>query len=83
LTSDGGAYYIYESERVNGPSIVGTSTFPQYWSVRQSKRISGTVTTGNHFYAWQQLGMETGTFKEQIVAVEAWSGSGEATVTIE
>ncbi|KAH7321912.1 xylanase A [Rhexocercosporidium sp. MPI-PUGE-AT-0058] len=82
VTSDGSVYDIYENTRVNQPSIQGTATFNQYWSVRQNKRTSGTVTTANHFAAFNKLGLKTGTYNYQIVATEAFSGSGAATVTV-
>ncbi|PTB37969.1 uncharacterized protein TrAFT101_011923 [Trichoderma asperellum] len=78
LTSDGGTYAIWENQRVNEPSIVGTATFNQYISIRSSPRSSGTVTIQNHFDAWAKAGLNLGTMNFQVIAVESWSGSGSA-----
>jgi endo-1,4-beta-xylanase len=85
VTSDGHTYNTYEHEQVNQPSIEGTATFEQYldaWG-GSSTGSNHTVTTGNHFNNWKNLGMPLGSFNYEILGTEAYNGaSGEVNATV-
>ena len=87
ITVDGGVYDIWVTERVNQPSINGTATFKQYWSIRRDNRTSGIISVSEHFRAWEKAGMDmSGKMYEIAFTVEAFGGearnaAGSADIT--
>lgn len=81
--SDGDTYDVYQSQRVNKPSIIGNATFYQFWSVRRTKRSSGTVTFKNHVDQWEKSGLKLGTtWDYQIMESEGYGSSGNSNITV-
>ncbi|MDR0272444.1 MAG: glycoside hydrolase family 11 protein [Clostridiales bacterium] len=81
LESDGSTYEIFHVTRKNRPCILGgLSDFEQYWSVRKSGRLHGTVNVSNHFRAWENFGLSLGKLTEISLSVEGWLSSGNAEV---
>jgi len=72
-----GTYKIYKNLRVNQPSLDGNTTFWQYFSIRQTRRQSGTINITEHFDKWEELGISMGTnMIECKFKVEAGGGTG-------
>ena len=44
--------------------------------------VGGTINTGNHFRAWEAVGLELGTQLYMDVVVEGQAGAGSATITV-
>ena len=82
IEMNGGTYDIYETTRVNQPSIEGPSTtFPQYWSVRTEKNTSGTISVSEHFKAWESVGLDmSGKLYEVSLVVEGYQSKGTTDV---
>ena len=81
FTVDGDTYEIYKNQRVQVPSIIGTQTFPQYFSVRTTARQSGHIDASAHFEKFESLGMQMGKMYELIYFIEAGGGSGSLDCT--
>jgi len=85
LSSDGGTYNVYKQQRVNAPSIQGTTTFWQYKNSRTSAAPTGsnrTVTMANHVNYWKSHIGSVGTFYDTVLNCEAFSGPGTCNATV-
>ena len=74
---NGSIYDIYENRRVNQPSIIGNTTFQQYFSIRRDTRDCGTINISEHFNKWMSLGMPMGKLHEVSFVIEGYQSSGE------
>jgi len=53
------------------------------WSVRRTRRASGTINVIAHFNKWQELGMSmTGGLYEAALTIEGFNNSGSARITL-
>lgn len=85
VETDGGVYDLYRTQRVDKPSIRGTTTFYQYWSVRRTKRETGSdqaITFANHVKAWKEKGWELGSHYYQVLATEGYQSKGRSKIRL-
>ena len=85
VESDGGTYRLSRTRRINQPSIEGTATFDQSWSVRTSMRPLGeeaVITFRNHVDAWRRVGLELGAMDYQVMATEGFGSEGRSAVIV-
>ena len=84
--SDGATYNVRRCLRTQQPSIDGTQTFYQYFSVRNPKKgfgnISGTITFANHANFWASKGLSLGAHDYQILATEGYQSRGSSDITV-
>jgi len=76
FTMDGAVYNVIKNVRLQKPSIDGTRTFTQYFSIRQTPRQSGTISITEHFKQWESMGLRLGNMYEAKFLVEAGGGTG-------
>jgi hypothetical protein len=81
ISVDGGQYDVYTHTQVNQPSIQGTQTFQQWYSVRKTGRHCGHISISDHFAQWTTLGAQLGKMYEAKLLVEAMGGSGTVDFT--
>ena len=75
-TMDGSVYQVVKNTRTNQPSIDGTRTFTQYFSLRQTPRKCGTISVTEHFKKWAEMEMPLGNMYEAKFLAEAGGGIG-------
>lgn len=89
VSANGNKYDIYKTVRENQPSIHGTETFYQYWSVRQDnpaqnnvkKEITGRISVSKHFEEWEKAGLDmNGRMYEVALNIEGYQSNGSANV---
>jgi len=89
VTLNGNTYEIAKTMRYNQPSLDGTATFPQYWSIRttsgsannQTNYMKGTIDVSKHFEAWEKAGLDmSGTLYEVSLNIEGYRSNGQANV---
>jgi endo-1,4-beta-xylanase len=71
--SDGAYYEVWD--KFNG-------NLHQYWSIRHTNRVGGTITFKNHYDAWNAAGLKLGALQNFFIAVEGQPGTGTADLTV-
>jgi predicted lipoprotein with Yx(FWY)xxD motif len=80
---DGGTYTLYtrNTTGTGGSKCPGTTSWVQYYSVRQTARTCGQISITAHFDAWAAAGMPLGRMDQAQILIEAGGGVGSIDFT--
>ena len=81
LEIDGETYDVWKKLREEKPSIQGTATFDQYFSIRRTARSCGRISVSEHFSGWEDLGLPFGKLYEVKLLVESQFNTGSVEFT--
>lgn len=76
LHIDGETYDVWKKSRENKPSIKGTASFDQYFSIRRSARRCGRISVSEHLLGWEKHGLSLGNLYEVKLLIESQDNSG-------
>ncbi len=81
LEIDGETYDVWKKARIDKPSIKGTTTFDQYFSIRRTRRSCGRISVSEHFAGFERLGLPFGKLYEVKLLVESQFNTGSVEFT--
>jgi len=75
---DGGTYILYTrpTTGTGGSNCPNTTSWTQYYSVRETARTCGVISVTEHFNAWKNAGMTLGPLQQTQLLVETGGGNG-------
>jgi hypothetical protein len=81
---DGGKYTLYtrNTTGTGGSKCSGTTSWVQFYSVRQKARQCGQISVTEHFAAWAAAGMALGKMDQAQILVEVGGGTGSVDFSV-
>ena len=75
---DGGTYNLIQRSTTGtgGNRCGNVSSWTQFYSVRQTKRVCGQISISDHWNAWASHNMNLGSLLEASILIEAGGGTG-------
>jgi endo-1,4-beta-xylanase len=80
--AEGNTYKLAQEIRHSWVPMEGSTVY-RIFATRRSQRMSGSIDVGAHLDAWRAKGLKMGeAHVDQIMAVDGYQSSGEASVTV-
>ena len=83
-TIDGGKYTLYtrQTNGTGGSKCPNTTSWVQFYSMRQTARQCGQISVTEHFNAWAAAGMTLGKMDQAQILIEVGGGTGTIDFTV-